>query len=163
MRGTDGMHGAWRRCVITASVVALLLPGCSTVSKIWNVSAQTERVTLEATPMVNDGFPVAVDVVAVTESDFVKVLSDVEAKTWFQRRDEFLNNRGGVMDVRSFELVPGQRETDIGYGYLDRRTYNGIFVFAQYVNGGNHRARLDKFSEPLVLLGREGIRVEPES
>ena len=147
-------------------VLALVLAGCSaysTVSKLWDVSAQTETVTLEAAPTVNEGYPVAVDLVAVSDPDFVDVIAEVEAGTWFKRRREFLNDRGNVLTVRSFELVPGQRRTDIGYGYLDRRTYHGIFVFARYVRAGNHRARLDPYSEPKVILGSDGIRVEAGS
>jgi len=147
-------------------VFAFALAGCSaysTVSKIWNVSAQTENVTLEASPSVNQGFPVAVDVVAVSDPDFVDVIAEVEAKAWFNRRQEFLNDRGNVLTVRSFELVPGQREADIGYGYLDRRSYHGIFVFARYLGSGHHRARLDTYGKPTVILGAEGIRVKAES
>lgn len=164
MRHPRGLAVARRAASVLAVVAALA--GCSaysTVSKIWNVSAQTENVTLEAAPSVNQGFPVAVDVVAVSDPDFVDVIADVKASAWFERRQEFLNDRGDVLTVRSFELVPGQRENDIGYGYLDRRTYHGIFVFARYLRSGNNRARLDTYSEPTVILGTEGIRVKAES
>jgi hypothetical protein len=164
MRSLQAFHIAVR--ATAALGVALGLTGCgaySTVSKVWNVSAQTENVTLEAAPSVNQGFPVAVDVVAVGDPDVVDVIADVEAGTWFERRQAFVNDRGDVLEIRSFELVPGQREADIGYGYLDRRTYHGIFVFARYLRAGNHRARLDTYSSPTVILGAEGIRVESGS
>jgi type VI secretion system protein len=164
MRRPDALHAAIRASAVVA--LAFALAGCSaysTVSKLWNVSAQTEQVTLEAAPRVNKGFPVAVDLVAVSDPDVVGVVADVEAGTWFDRRQEFVNDRGDVLTVRSFELVPGQRRSEIGYGYLDRRTYHGIFVFARYLHAGNHRARLDAYSEPTVILGSEGIRVETGS
>jgi len=153
--------GAGMRTVAVLAGV-LVLAGCSSIATIWSPTAQTENIRLETTPEVNDTFPVAVDIVAVSDKAFVEVLDGVDAATWFERRQAFMNDRSDAMEVRSFELVPGQRELEIGYNYFDRRDFRGIYVFAQYVNAGNHKARVDSYSRPTVVLGAEGIRVQPE-
>ena len=136
--------------------------GCSTysfVAQLWNVSIQTESVTLSAAPNVNRDFPVAVDMVAVQEKAFAQALADTTASTWFNQKATFLANNPKTINVRSFEVVPGQTIDGIDYSWGDRRSYTAIFVFADYLAPGPHRIRVGKFDNPTVVLGPETLEV----
>ncbi len=151
-----GTHGL-------SALVACFLVGCGTwdtVSKLWTLTSQTETVTLAAAGDVNRGFPVAVDIVAVDDPDFVPVLAETPAETWFLQRGTLMDNNADILELFSFEVVPGQRIEDIDFGWGDRRSVHEIFVFANYVTPGPHRGRLGAFEEPVVILGPETLAVQ---
>lgn len=137
--------------------------GCSAVTYLWDVTADTERVTLSATPDANDDFPVAVDLVAIREEAFVDVIANTSADSWFEQRADFIRSNVNAIDVRRFEVIPGQSIDEIDYSYDDRRTYFAIFAFADYHATQSYRARLDSYSTPTLVLGPEGITVETGS
>lgn len=146
-----------------ASVVlglGLVLSACSTVSSLWSPESQTEDVTLVAAPDANNDFPVAVDLVAVTEAEFAQALAETPARTWFQQRESFLSNNANLIDVKSFELVPGQTMDEISYSWGDRRSYSAIFVFANFMQSGTHRARIDQIDAPTIILGSNTLKLE---
>lgn len=147
---------------VTLSLMLLPIGGCGTVSyvsKLWNVSVQTEEVTLTAAPNVNRDFPVAVDLVAVEDKAFAQVLADTPANKWFESRSTFLSNNPDKIDVRSYELVPGQTIEGIDYSWGDRRSYGAIYVYAGYLTPGTHRIRVDSYDTPVVVLGPKTLDV----
>lgn len=146
--------------VSAIAVSAFFINSCSSVSYLWDVQTQTESVTLSAAPGANKDFPVAVDIVAVKEKAFAQVLAETPAKTWFQQRSDFMASNPDVMWVRGFELVPGQTIDGIEFSFDDRRSYSAVFVYAEYVAPGTHRARIETFEKPKIVLGPNSIRVE---
>lgn len=113
-----------------------------------------------AAPNANNDFPVAVDIVAVKDGEFAQVLAETPARDWFQQRDSFLSSNADALNVQSFELVPGQTIKDISYSWGDRRTYSAIFVYADFMRPGIHRARIDQFDSPTILLGSNTLKLE---
>jgi type VI secretion system protein len=146
--------------VVVAAGLALGLSGCSAVTYFWDVRSETESVKLAAAPDANNDFPVAVDLVAVKDPGFVKVLAQTKASAWFAQRGNFIQQNVEAIDVKHFELVPGQSISDIEYSYDDRRTYEAIFVFAGYRSASAHRVRIDSYAKPTVVLGPESLDVE---
>lgn len=146
-----------------AAVLVFSLSGCSAVTYLWDVTSDTERVTLAATPDANDDFPVAVDLVAVREKAFVDVIASTGANAWFEQREDFIRSNVDAIEVRHFEVIPGQRIEKIEYSFDERRTYFAIFAFADYPSTQSYRARLDSYETPTLILGAEGITVEPGS
>lgn len=147
--------------VAAVFAASLVLSGCSSVASLWTLESQTESVALAASPGVNNGFPVAVDVVSVSDEAFPAILAELPARTWFERKESFVANNGTVLRVDSFELLPGQSVEDIDFGWSDRRSVKAIFVFADYVTPGEHRGRLDAFARPTVRLGLETLSIDP--
>jgi type VI secretion system protein len=144
--------GLVRAAVLGLGVI--VLAGCSSGPP----EIQTETVDFEVGARANDDNALAVDLVLVFDTVLASQLSELTAATWFKTRDQVqLANPTGI-EVRSFEVIPGQPGTHVEISGRSSDAV-GAFLFADYASPGPHRARIDGMPAVLLRLGGKDFAV----
>jgi type VI secretion system protein len=143
-------------CLLLLSA-GVSLSACGTTDYMFPDTA-TSLVRIQAAGDANDGFPVAVDVVIVTDETLAPVLSSVTARDWFSGKAQYIADNPGKLVVKAFEVVPGQAVADIEFSRGDRAATKAVLIFANYMRAGVHRARVETIERVLVALEREQFR-----
>lgn len=110
----------------------------------------------------NGGRPLAVEVVAALSEQAAAALMGADATAWFSSRSSW-ERAAGVRTLLAVEIRPGscldvEVPEPAGVGPV------GLFLFADYANPGQHRARLDWLRSPvLVELGPRGLNASDEA
>jgi len=141
--------------VLAASTIA----GFGCASKPPTIS--TETIRIEVSPDLNEDNPLAVDLVYVFDEKLVTRLAETSARQWFQSRDQFQRDFPEGFTVRQWELVPGALLI-VETVPAEAQEALASFVFADYLAPGDHRARLDRYRNPLLQLGARGFTVRQE-
>jgi type VI secretion system protein len=115
-------------------------------------------VSLVATPGVNNGYPVAVDVVFVYDQTAWDALPKLRACEWFSARTDMKLLYARQLDILSWELVPGQRLNRVTLPERLRSAL-GAVVFADYTGTGAYRAVVQSRNRVQVNLGAQGFEV----
>ncbi len=130
------------------------LSGCGAV--LGNIN--TKDISITAAPGANRDTPVALDIVAVGDETMVQVLMGLDANGWFSQKEKFQHQ--SEFNVKTFEVVPGQTISgDVEYSWTDRRKYKAVFVFAKMQSPGLHNVRIDTFSNPVIVIRNNSLRV----
>lgn len=114
-----------------------LLTGCT----VFVATVRLESLTLDVTPLANNGAPLAVDFVAVRDAALLQRLSQFSARQWFAEREQYRRDAGQLLEVWSLELVPGQF-MKLSDPPLAGSQAAELLVFASYDSPGAHRLRL---------------------
>ena len=118
----------------------------------------TKDISITAAPGANRDTPVALDIVAVGDETMVQVLMGLDANGWFSQKEKFQHQ--SEFNVKTFEVVPGHTISgDVEYSWTDRRKYKAVFVFAKMQSPGLHNVRIDTFSNPVIVIGNNSLRV----
>lgn len=139
-------------------VALLALVGCSSEPP----EIQTRAIDFEIGAKANDDNALAVDLVLVFDLPLVGQVSELTATTWFRTRDQVLLANPTGLEVRSFEVIPGQPGTHVEISGRSRDAV-AAFLFAGYASPGAHRARIDGMPEVLVRLGGKDFAVTAPS
>lgn len=115
-------------------------------------------ISLYATPTVNKGYPVAVDVIFVYDEAAWDALPKLRASEWFAARADMKLLYGKQLDVLSWELVPGQRVQKVELPERLRAAL-GTLIFADYTSPGAYKAVIQKRSRVHVYLDVQGFEV----
>lgn len=115
-------------------------------------------ISLHATPTVNKGYPIAVDVVFVYDKLAWDALTKLRAGEWFVARTDMKLLYAKQLDVLSWELVPGQRVQRVPLPERLRAAL-GTVIFADYTGTGAYRAVLQNRSRVQVYLDAQGFEV----
>jgi type VI secretion system protein len=106
----------------------------------------------------NQNSPVPVDFVMVADKKLLQEVAKLSAKDWFDRRVQVQRDFPTKLKVISWEWVPeehvGPIDVDVAGNTL------GAFLFANYANGGEHRAAVDVKTPVIVSLGAEDFSVQ---
>jgi type VI secretion system protein len=144
------MPVAWLTAVIQ-------LAACSTPSWLCWFPGGVKTLTLVTQPDTNGNRAIAIDLVFVTQDLPAQEIGKLNARDYFSRRTQLLRDFPGAVQVRSWELAPGQlvekADTDPPCNLV--RTY----VFADYAVQGDHRAALGNASSVVVTLGADDLTV----
>lgn len=117
------------------------------------VGLQTTPVRLVATADVNSSQPLAVEIVSVDGAGLISTLSALTAQQWFSQRAALLQHHPREIRSSKWEILPG-----MGIELtLMHQPSQAVFLFADYAEPGEHRIRLDTFSQPVVRLGKLGM------
>jgi type VI secretion system protein len=106
----------------------------------------------------NQNSPIPVDFVTVEDKKLLQEVAKLSAKDWFDRRVQVQRDFPTKVQVVSWEWVPGQHGGPIAVEIA--RGSRGAFLFANYANGGEHRAAVDPKSPVIVTLGAEDFSVQ---
>jgi len=154
-----------RRCVVVTAI-SLLLGGCGTKDKLVPKGLpglpnpkQKFSVQVNVSDGANDNSPIPVDFVVVVDKKLQAEVAKLAAKDWFERRIQIVRDFPGKVEVVSWEWVPGQHAGPISVA-VNPRARLGYF-FANYLNGGDHRAVVDLKSAVLLNLGPQDFAVQP--
>lgn len=137
-------------------LLSLLLSGCSSMSSMTSmmfppgVKLDWDSVSLYIDPAANRDFPLAVDVVLVSDEALARKLTAMKSQEWFASRDSLRKSHPAELEFNSVELAPGDAMTLPGKPYSGKRVFAAL-AFADYLSTGDHRARLE------TLKGRISI------
>lgn len=110
----------------------------------------TRSFVIAASSDANDNAPTTVDAVMVYNSAVLPTVLKMTAKQWFDQRDQLRNDFPGGFEMREWEVVPGAQ---VDVSKLPFKSGGvGLVLFANYPGPGDHRARIDAWEKPRILL-----------
>lgn len=133
------------RPVMLLLYVVLALSACSTLKDYVTPSGTKldwESVTLSVAAGANRDYPLAIDVVLVSDEGLTQKLLAMTARDWFNARTGLRKTYPDVLSVDSFELVPGESLSVPAKRWTGRRVAAAL-VFADYLVAGPHLARVE--------------------
>jgi hypothetical protein len=139
------------------SVVSISISSCG----LWpdtEPRIETRTVTFDVTPELNQDYPLAFDIVFVDDVEVRAIVAGLSADAWFDQRAQLLRDHPTTLSNRTYEIVPGQQLPSIRLNGEERDAI-GAFIFADFIANGTHRARLDSFERPVVLLGDRYLEI----
>jgi type VI secretion system protein len=140
----------------------LLFSGCG-VSK--HIARETRRVgghfslQVAVSDKANKNQPIAVDLVLVKDNEVMKLLQQIPAAAWFDKRDQFLRDHGKKVEITSWEWVPGEVIPEVEMKISPAVT--GAIIFAHYSTPGDHRAVITSFGPSELNLDEEDFSYQP--
>ena len=145
-----------------AAVVLLMamgLAGCSTPSWLCFAPPGPSSITLIALPDANGDSAIPVDLVFVSDRTAAQQISSLSAEQYFTRRTQLLRDFPTGIQVRSWELAPGQ----IARKAATNPTCNRVttLLFVRLNSPGDHRQVLSGSSSPVVSLDAKDFVVSP--
>lgn len=157
----------WLRLVsISILSLTVLVSGCagnllSSASQIFEKKLELRRVTLVTSEDVNNGFPVAVEIVFLHDAALIQSIESIKSTQWFANKDDYRSRERSKVSVLRFELVPGQEKiiTDFPDRY---RSAKKVFIFASYTNGGDYRLSVNDRKSITVIFENDKIAVVDE-
>lgn len=161
------MMSSWLR-KIQITVVLLgtfLLAACSSVDLpnlgkyMWS-DPQLQTISLRATKDVNAGYPIAVDVLLITDQKAYDTLSNLRSTEWFTGKVDYQRQYQKKISLMSWELVPGQKMDGVSL-LSPSDTVVGALIFADYIGERSYRAAVTKQKRVLVQLGKDDFQVLP--
>jgi len=133
------------------------LGGCGTLSMFGHHVA-VRRIAIVVADEANENAPIALDLVHVSDRPpLAAALAELSAAQWFERRAQYRRDWPRDLDIRSWEVVPGQvlPEERLGAPAVS----DDAFLFALYRAPGMHRARLAEGGRVIVRLEQDGMQV----
>jgi type VI secretion system protein len=106
----------------------------------------------------NQNSPIPVDFVMVGDKKLLQEVAKLSAKDWFDRRLQVQRDFPTKLQVVSWEWVPGEHAGPIDVDVAGNT--RGAFLFANYANGGEHRAAVDVKAPAIVTLGSDDFSVQ---
>lgn len=150
-----------RRRVLAAVASTALLPGCAAYDFLFATRVAVRQIEIRAAEGINENSPVALDLVHLSGNrTLIEEVAKMSAEDWFRRKAQLRRDFRDEVDVRSWEVVPGQL---LPRSWLDRPQVNrAAFLFARYRAPGPHRYRLtENETDILVVLEASGFSVTP--
>lgn len=143
-------------CVLLLLVVALGGAACSS-------SPPSRRLLLEViiSPRSNQNSPVPIAFVAVTNPKLLEKVLEMNAKQWFEQREQLHRDfpGGDGFTEWEWEYVPGQSPPPTVIE-VDGRAI-GAMIFANYRSAGDHRFRVGPIRKMRINLEDEDFSVSP--
>ena len=155
MRGAE--HVSRLATLLAWLAAAMPLAGCATPSWLCWFPGGVKTITLVTGPDTNGGQAIAVDLVFVTQDLPAKEIAKLNARDYYARRPQLLLDFPEAVQIRSWELAPGQlvKQADTH----PPCNLVGTFIFAGYPAQGDHRAAVGNVSSILVTLGANDLMV----
>ena len=129
--------------LVTWLVIALAT-GCG------RMQVHTEALTIQAASDANDNAPTTVAAVMIYDPALLTSALKMTAAQWFASRDQTRNDFPTGFESKEWEVVPGE-QVDVRALPFQRRGL-ALLVFANYPTPGDHRARIDPWDDPRIVL-----------
>jgi type VI secretion system protein len=123
-------------------------------------TAKNTRFTIQVNVAdgANQNSPIPMDFVMVSDKKLLQEVAKLSAKDWFDRRIQVQRDYGAKAQVVSWEWVPGEHTGAVAIDVPGKTM--AAFLFAQYLNAGDHRAAVNVKSPIAVSLGAEEFTVQ---
>lgn len=148
------------------AALATILVSCGGAKKVTSAvpgsqgrAAQKFSIQVNVADGANENYPIAMDLVMVTDKKVVPEIAKLSAKDWFERRMQIQRDFQGKVSVASWEWVPGQHVGPISIEVNPQTRV--AYVFANYINAGGHRAVVDVKAPVVVNLGPQDFSLQP--
>jgi hypothetical protein len=153
------------RCIIFGALVGGLV-SCGGAKKVKSAvpgsqgrATQKFSMQINVAEGANENFPIAMDLVTITDKKVIADVGKLTSKDWFERRAQVLRDTPqGKISVASFEWVPGQHAGPISVAVAPKTRV--AYVFAKYINGGGHRALIDVKAPVVITFGPEDFSLQ---
>ncbi len=158
----DRPRGPRALIVLAAALACILtLSACGYIARLplSRAFSLDLRFDVQVAQRLNNGFPVAVDLVVVDDEALLAELKKLDAATWFAQRDQYRRDHPRDLALHSWEWVPGEAVAEQSVRY--RLATEGAVMFALYYTPGAHRAAVDMHRDLLLTLGEDGFTIEP--
>ncbi|MBV8467753.1 MAG: hypothetical protein JO218_17575 [Burkholderiales bacterium] len=135
------------------------------MSSLWSgpPSLDWRGMRIAADNRANLNSPVPLDIVFVLDNSLLERLNALPAAKWFEGRDEWLKTYPTQIQTKRFELVPGQ-EINVSADQFGVKHAYAVLVFANYLDTGDHRIRVDQFHKGMLLtLGPKDVTVDAQT
>lgn len=135
------------------------LSGCSSFLNVGHwFSNFRENKTLKTISLVsdtdaNEGYPVALDVVFVSDKKVLDTLNQLRSAEWFSGKSDYIRNNPKLLTVLSWEIVPGQGfyNVDVSAPLLPAI---GVFIFANFDGPRSYRMLIQNEKSVSIRLRR---------
>ncbi len=109
----------------------------------------------------NENSPIGVSFVAVRDAKFLETVSGMEAKAWFEQREQLHRDdpSGQKFTEWQWEFVPGNPPPRMVIE-VEGDTLTA-FVFANYRSPGAHRVRVGPYRKVHIELGDDDFSIRP--
>jgi hypothetical protein len=154
----QGAERVGRLAILVAWLAAISsLAGCATPSWLCWLPGGVKKVTIVTGPDTNGDRAIAVDLVFVTQDLPTEELGKLSAQDYFLRRRQLLLDYPQSVQIRSWELAPGQlvKNAEVNPPCNLVQTY----LFAGYGSQGDHRATLSEGGSVVVTLGADDFTI----
>lgn len=136
-----------QRALLLMVLVSTLLTasGCSSIKNFVTpagVKLDWESVTLSVAAGANRDYPLAIDVVLISDESLAQKIIGMPAREWFSARDSLRKAFPEALSVNSVELAPGESIKLADQRWSGRRVAAAL-VFADYLVAGPHMARIE--------------------
>ncbi len=149
--------------ITVAGLLALVIVSCGgngggafgPPSSIW-----IDSISITASPDANDFSAIPVDIVVIYQKELLEKLSKTPAKDYFKMSKQLLKDYPGMIEIFSWEVVPGQSLFDQPVP-MKGAAPEGGFVFVNYIPPGEHRVRLGRTRNIHVQLKNTEFFISP--
>ena len=119
-----------------------------------------DTVTIIADSNANDFSATPIDIVVIYNKELLERLAKTPAKDYFKMSAQLRRDYPGMIEVFSWEVVPGQSLVDQPVGMKGTAPIGG-FVFANFIPQGEHRVRLGGIRNLQIQLRNTEFCVGP--
>jgi type VI secretion system protein len=102
------------------------------------------------------------DLVIAHDDAIFSELMKVTASDYFIRKQQILRDNTGLLEVMTFEVIPGQTLPDIPIN-ISTVNAKGAVIFANYHTQGDHRFRLGSQQKLLIRMKNLNLELDPDS
>lgn len=137
---------------IVVIVIAFGLTGCSMreLNKKISIEWRIKKYSIVAESNLNNGHPVAVDLVFLDDQLVADVLMSLKAAEWFGDRKDLIRKYKSNIKLISYEIVPGQIMRDIAVPYAVSKDAASLIVFSDYLGDGKFSLTAKSQSELFI-------------
>ncbi len=148
--------------LLFAALLALgtLLGSCSPGIVARSLFGEELDITVRVDSVANNEFPLAMTVLYVYDEDQFKKFLKYSARQWYDERQglEEAQQDDPVFEAFDWEWIPGQ-DTSVAVPF--RTSAVGALIFANYFTEGQHRVRIDPYTDISVECGYDDLKVAP--
>ena len=117
-----------------------------------------EKLEIIAENNANNNSPVAVDIVASYNKSLTERLISISARTYFQQKKQLERDFPNTIYTKGWEIPPGMSANEVVMH--DPQMVSGMFIFADYLTPGDHRARLEPDEYVKVILQEKDMVIK---
>lgn len=141
-------------------LTALIFTSCGGGNSL-NGNARGDSIAVFASPNMNGGYPVELDLVFVESEDIVQAFDIVPAENWFRNRPAFLASYVGSVEAVSYEVLPGKELLIRDFPIMKSKAA-AVFIYANYQTGAEKPRRIRRIGRLLVEMQESEFYISPE-
>ena len=98
----------------------------------------------------NMNYPIAIDIVLLKNEALLNKVLELDSKSWFGQKESVLKIFRKDIEIKSLELAPGDL-IKVPKSFFQNQRVFGVIVFANYINDGDYRERIDDLEGVVVI------------
>lgn len=142
-----------------AAGLGVLVGGCSLGQVVCLSPPGPAAITLIAAPDANDNHAVAAALVFIGSEPAARRIEPMKSEDFFANRIQLARDFGPDLDIRLWELAPGQSLRHVALNPSCGRVRT--LMFARYAAPGDHRQAIGNNADLVVLLNAQDFEVGP--